>query len=689
MKKSFTTVLLFLAAFFATSVHAQHIDPTWQIDWPTGYPIAPSPTGNQSITQLPGSTLSLNSLNYDVTVGGNGYTTIQAAVNEAVTIGGSVTILATYSGTDTWTNVGNVHITDLRPFNPSQSTSYSNQVLPHTTLKAADYGALCNGTNDDTAAIQDSVDALTAMVGILQTPPQLMIPASVELPQGRCVINAPIVLMNYGSIEGHKNGSWITPGNSWSAPAGSALINIESSYDHSEFLNQGDTTINRFVKDINFSYNSNGHQIEAIKVWSQTGSSSAYPYVEGSDPNTQQIPGVVIEGNSVYAMDTGIEVDDCGECTIRENQINAVRVGIVDGGNNYALVTQTNTVQQGSKSFTPDTTDPSMGLYSYGQARWTCIGGTGQTCSGGTITNSYAAGAVYVSPQGFGVYASVIESAWDYGAYIVNALGFDVDSGTCICDSTVAVYAGNIVGLKLVNSSFSTSSASGPAIDIAAPVSNPGTGEAVDNGWWIVNNTISTDNNTTGTAIGIKLEAGVYPLVDLSLKDNQLYGFATAIQLNAPLTQSRIVGNYGDKNVTSFITLNASGSSSFAQTVIHDNTSRDSINILTDTAGGGYILGYNSSATQTTGNQLATGSGCSITAGAIGGVCVASMTLANSYHSGDTAYTVSGCQVTGTSTNAVAGVVANVTNVGFTVVETAMTASAVSGGTIECQVFHP
>jgi hypothetical protein len=150
------------------------------------------------------------------------------------------------------------------------------------------------------------------------------------------------------------------------APAGSALINIEMSYNRSLFLSQTDTTSNRFVKDINFSYNSNDSQIEAIRVWNQTGSSSTYPYVQGTDLSTMQIPGVIIEGNYIYAMDTGIELDDCGECTVRENRISAVRLGLVDGGNNYVMGVVSDIVQQGTNAFMPNS-GSSMGLYTYGQ----------------------------------------------------------------------------------------------------------------------------------------------------------------------------------------------------------------------------------------------------------------------------------------------------------------------------------
>ena len=53
-------------------------------------------------------------------------------------------------------------------YNPTNAANYSAGVtgpMPRTTIKAADYGAVCNGINDDTAAINAALAALTTLIG--------------------------------------------------------------------------------------------------------------------------------------------------------------------------------------------------------------------------------------------------------------------------------------------------------------------------------------------------------------------------------------------------------------------------------------------------------------------------------------------------------------------------------------------
>lgn len=680
---------IILVTLLTLSAHAQKLAP-YQINWTSaftcasaGCPVQFSPLGAQSVAQPPGTTLSINSLNTDLTVGGNGYTTIQAAVNEAATIGGSVTILTTYSGTDTWTNASNVHIDDKRAYNPTNAANYSAGVtgpMPRTTIKAADYGAVCNGINDDTAAINAALAALTTLIGGAGGSTVYMGPAVVELPQGRCEISYSLVSKDYGGLIGSPNGTWIYPLEPWLGSDGS-LVELTTSYVPNATGNHPGG-VNRVVSGINFEYNYNATQHTAIKVFSAYGHSSSAPYPSASnDPQVYQLKDVTISNNYIYAMDTGIDLEDCQGCLVADNFITAVRVGIWDNGNDYVVTTRDNNVTIASESFTP-APSTTNGIAANSSTRYYCNSpGTGASCTGGSVTE------VVASPQDFGVYASTVDGGWTIAGNFVDALALTIGDGSCFCDSPTALYLGNLVGVNITNSSISTTN--GKAIDIQAPSSNPATGEAEDNGWWIDNNIISTDNNSSGTAYGVVLESGSYPLVDLSLQNNQFFGFYTGVQLNGPLTQSRIVGNYGDDNANALIVFNAAGASSFVQTVVHDNTSRDSLPIYIDTAGGGYIIGYNSSPVQTTGQQTATGSGCSITAGAIGNDCVATITLSNAYHAGDSAYNVIGCQLAGASTNATIGVAANLTATTFTVVETALTTSAVTGGNIACQVFHP
>ena len=133
-------------------------------------------------------------------------------------------------------------------FNPNSTTHYTTGIMPSTTIKAAEYGALCNGTNDDTAAIQAAVNGLSVVSGgVGLAGPLPMGSGTVELPQGRCEISAPIILMNYGSLIGSANGTWMTPKEPWKS-SNTDMVEVAEAYDQSSFNHQSVSLINRFVK---------------------------------------------------------------------------------------------------------------------------------------------------------------------------------------------------------------------------------------------------------------------------------------------------------------------------------------------------------------------------------------------------------------------------------------------------------
>jgi hypothetical protein len=132
--------------------------------------------------------------------------TVAAAQTAANTAG-----QATNSG-----SLGTARVQERRSFNPNSTTHYTTGMMPSTAIKAAEYGALRNGINDDTAAIQAAVNGLSVVSGgVGLAGPPAMGSGTVELPQGRCEISSPIILMNYGSLIGSANGTWITPKEPW------------------------------------------------------------------------------------------------------------------------------------------------------------------------------------------------------------------------------------------------------------------------------------------------------------------------------------------------------------------------------------------------------------------------------------------------------------------------------------------
>jgi N-dimethylarginine dimethylaminohydrolase len=90
---------------------------------------------------------------------------------------------------------------------------------------------------------------------------------------------------------------------------------------------------------------------------------------------------------------------------------------------------------------------------------------------------------------------------------------------------------------------------------------------------------------------------------------------------------------------------------------------------------------------QVTGTYVASGSGCTITAGAVGNAC--SATIHNLVAFPDANYQVTGCSVVGASDHVIVSSVAAPSNgAAFAVAEVALDATATGGGTINCTVVH-
>ena len=662
--KSFSVVLISLLALVPMA-NAQDV---------SRHPIPP-----QAAPPASGPAASENT---DSVVGSGGLPDIQSGVTAAGR-NGSVLIRPGYPGTDTWTNPHNVRIIDRRPFNPSNSPTYSNQTMPSTTIKAADYGALCNGSNDDWPAIQAAANAATTISGGVETvPPLVMGKATIELPQGRCNISQPIVLVNYGSIEGSGNGTWLTPASIWSK-GDDALIQIVESYDVALYKNQRTSSINRFVKNINFFYAAKTHNITGIRVYNQTGTSKTMPYPYQAPLGNYQIPGLTIEGNAFYSMDTAIDIEDCGECHILNNQIFFVRIGIIDGGNNYSLYTDNNAIQAGSHNYST-LGGATMGVTSYSEGnRWICANAA---CNSATQT-------AIASPQGFIVSNSII-TTFDIDANIINCEGlsligngFDYGAGGDANVANPTVFIGqSVIWAQIAYNLIANSRGDSPSLEVGAPTS-AATDSPYYNGLWIESNFIQSYQGASPKSVGVLFDKGAVARRNVWIQNNQFSLLAYGVVFSHPVTYSIVRGNYGYSLTHALINFNAAGSTSFQSTVVADNTTPDKVDAVHDDSGSGYVIDYNQSPTQLTGTFAATGPGCTISPGAIGNSCVA--TVVNPIPFGNLAYKVTGCAVTGANGVVVISGVSNARATGqFPVTETALSSTTTGGGTIACTVVH-
>lgn len=648
----------------------------------------------QTITRPSGSYLNANKLNI---AGQDTYAAIPDALTSSSTTG-SALIPPGYAGIDVFTHGAprrNIRMQDRRTFN-----AVTPNGRPETSLKAAAYGARCDGSADDTASIQSALNAAVAIAGGDAIPNPPIVPVTVELPQGYCKITAPLTVTGYGSIRGSANGTWLVAFvTSW--PAGRGMVEFVAPYNQTAGANG--PTMDRYVKDIAFRFTGNCCQVTGVKVYNQTGNSPIMFYPAGADPALYQIPGVRVEGNTFETMDTGVELDDCAECIVFENQFNFVKYGVFDKGNNYALVVDDNWIQNGSSTYT-NRKGPAYGIYSQAAERWQCVGGTGSSCNGGRVQETKT-----VSPQGLNVTNTDIES-FDSDVYLVNINGAVLDhngfdnGGASAQSSTPypTVYISQPNNwVYLVNNYIATTQKGASPVAIGAPPDPPADGVLSD-GLWIQNNTLYNYNSSGATAAGIVFLSGSNAQRKVWVKDNICGYTYSCIDVQHPLWFSTITGNYGFALPSgTLIYLEASGSGSsypgaYQGTTISDNTTSNSENIAVYrlhsgssyglTIGSNYAPGTGSTPVQATGYYNATGNGCSISGGAVGGICTATISLPTTFP--DTNYRVLSCQVVGASSYATVSTVGSEAPNQFTLAEVSLTTGAVSGGNINCLVYH-
>jgi hypothetical protein len=550
-------------------------------------------------------------------------------------------------------------------------------------LKAADYGAICDGKNDDTDAINKAVHAAVAIAGgaAILNPPSVAV--TVELPQGLCSVHAPIVLNGFGSIAGSANGTWIGAAEPW---RGSDYTIVEVMTPHTGIPGGNMTaSMNRYVRDINFRYSGQNHPFTGVKVFNQTGTSAAMPYPANADPALYQQPGIRIEGNSFYTMDTAIDLEDCGECVLEKNQIRFVKTGIVDGGNNFSVVVDNNALLDGSNHFTNSRSGATIGIFSASETRWICNGGTGPSCQGGRPEQTKI-----VSPQGLTV-SNTIVSTFDMDADLVNIQGGNFhddgfDYGGAGPQSSVAnptIYLGRLNWFQMHHCLVANNQAHANPIEIASPVSSSTDAANLD-GLWITDNFIQSYQNSS-TASGIYFQPGDHARRNVYIVNNQFSKLRYGVTARSPVTFSVVRGNYGFSLSGALLDFDRPAPGSFQSTIAADNTTPDTIPVLRAPSATGLVTEYNQSVSQLTGGQVGSGKGCTFKAGAAGDFCTAVVSLPRAY--ADTSYVVA-CSVQGGSGRNAIGSAVPITGQTIRVNEVALSGTDSGGGTIVCTANH-
>jgi Pectate lyase superfamily protein len=574
----------------------------------------------------------------------------------------------------------------LLPCGYAQATAAG--AMPSASVKASDYGVQCNGNNDDTAAIQAAVNSATIVAGGVESnPPYPRSGATVELPQGKCVIHRPIILSNYGSIQGSANGTWLVASEPWTAtPIDNAMVEIRQSWDKSLYHGQMTSSINRFVRNLNFVYAGRAHSITAIKVFNQTGTTNSMPYpAQNTDPQQYQIPGVIIEGVAIYSMDTAIDMEDCGECVIQNSQMFYVKNGLIDGANNYSLVVDNSAIQSGSNAYT-STPANTNGIFAGSQARWACAGGTGASCSGGTVTRTLIA-----SPQSLTVSNTTVE-AFDVDANIGNSLALELHNSNFDMGAYTSgvpnptILLGEINWTIISNCFIASSRTDSNVVELRAATQDPTDAKNLD-GTWIVDSWIQS--YTPARASGIRFDPGSHARRNVYVERVQFSHLSSGVAVLTPLTYSVFRDNYGFDMTGQLLYFDAPGARSFQSTLVEGNTTANSINVVNVKTGTGLVFGYNQSPSQFLGTQVVQAPGCAFPAGAIGNHCSATITFSSvgGFPMTSSSYkpicTIQGTAVDG---SVVLGAVTSLTATSLTITEIALSPATTGGGTINCSL---
>jgi hypothetical protein len=627
-----------------------------------------SPTTTQTVTQPSGTTLDVNVLNNESVVGLGSFTTIGSAITAAGN-NGSVLIPPSYAGTDTFnSNQYGVHMEDDRPLcltyggTPPKCTSV-NSHTPVRYVYAADYGALCKGIAsgiDDTAAINAALNtpyAYTQANGAYTN-------TVVVLPQGSCVISAPLNLGWHGSLVGQGSDSTYIVANyaSWVGSTYNA-ISIVVSGAQAGGASQGQRRISDF--SLTGIY---GTTIPNYTTGIFVNNTSNQPA-----PSQYAVPNISFDHLLIAQFDTCFQAQDMINSQFSFDHIQNCRLGLYFNGD-----VQNNFI---------DHTTIGSGTLAYSGT------GVGGATEGFILTpNSKYPPGPDVDPQGIFFHDSSILD-WNIDLDIEQCLScdfhdndFDLGASGSGAGETILIGVNGVGGNGLwIHHNL---------IGVVDPNAGQGiyslanTNGTTTNGLWITDNVFLLDNSQTPVAVYGAVFAGSANMFAAHITGNQFIALTEGIVLEQRLINSYIRDNNFSQMGTQAINLSGIANLAHTNSVIDGNIDNyDAIPVIYEGTATGYQIGYNASEKQWTGTQTVSAAGCAITAGAVGNVCGSPVTLTWANAFADTAYTIQ-CSIqspaypTGVATQGI------LNGASIQVNEVALSASSTGGGQINCTGKH-
>ena len=445
-------------------------------------------------------------------------------------------------------------------------TRIVSQLAETRMILASSTGALCNGTADDTNAIQTALNELTAysiQVG-------KYVNTTVVLPDGACRITHTLVMGLYGSLIGDNNATTLFADYSaWQGNNYDALdITINTQIPSEEAI------ANRRISGFSlFGRNNSTVVSTGIKVYSTAPTAGTAV--------SDQLPYLSFDHLLISSFDTGIELDDVVASTIDTVNLSLVRCGVFINGNAVNVNMSHLQIQYSTPLQTSATKASSTGIL---------------------VTGRPYPNHAPAYPQGIILSDSDIV-AFDYDLQINfceicnfhdNILDYGGDGPQ---QSGATVWLGLIYGVTLRNNYIANTDTNGIGINVVNPsaVSQNSNNDNI----WIEGNYI-TSYASNNSSTGISLATGTNASRGVHIENNHFRNLVQGISVNHPMTFSSIRGNYGDQITDWLINLNGSSGQSLPGLLIQGNWDSDSIPVVNVGSAAGFELEWNYSPAQAT-----------------------------------------------------------------------------------------
>jgi hypothetical protein len=530
--------------------------------------------------------------------------TIAEAISAAGTTG-SVYIEANYLGTDTFSaNPSGVYIQDARPM--------SNAYTPIIKVNAAQYGALCKGIAsgiDDTAAIQSAFNANYAYNQQIANKSQVVI----ELPQGSCVVTAPIQMGIYGSMVGQGNPTVLAC--NYAAWHGTDYNCVEYLYNGAL---PGITPVaNRRIENLTIGGYGNS-TIPNSRAISIVNSANQY------NPNIYAFTNLLFHNMTITGFDTAFYAEDLANTILDAVTIVNSRIGVYLNGDTQAITITHSSIVDGSWAWT-STHNPTVGIlttpngkYPVGQA----TGPQGLTVDDGTFVGGFN----YDIDQQQCIRCVYTNSTFDEGG----AQPIGCVSSCILGGSFLIGQNGTSGGLWITNNFIGNVTGVSNGILINSQANAPGSQSTV--GLWIDKNYFLVDSGTDTTTVGVAMNGtATGTMYGAQITNNTFVNMGNGVILNQGYENGTISGNRGYGITAALIALDGTGGTlGQNNTFVDNNIDTDNIPAVLIGSATGFKLGFNQSGTQWTGTQVVSAAGCGITAGAIGNTCNTTIVFASS-----------------------------------------------------------